>query len=252
MLNSKKRRQEKAFTQMYNENHDFLYSVALNLTCRDQELAYDILQESMTKAYKAFHNFDGKSPRAWLKTIVRNTYFDHYKKHKKELKSRVQGEFEDIIRTQAAAPEKEFTVEDFEALLLALEENPESDDWIQPLSTVVNDELLNALKEIPSKYRAALLLQHVTQLSYEEIADTMQCKMGTVMSRLSRARDALKEVLIQQNNLIGQKLRALDKNKQKSLDKTSNLVPIQQSMDSQSSLQTLFQSDEAIKQKEAG
>ena len=208
-----KRNKDKKFSQLYNEHHDFLYSVALKLTCKDQELALDILQESLSKAYNAFDRFDGQNPRAWLKTILRNTYFDYYKKQKKEKQSRSYSDFDDVVRTQAAQPERDFTVEEFEALLHALEHNSDSDQWIEPMKRLVDDELIEALKTIPGKYRAALLLQHVTELSYEEIAETMNCKMGTVMSRLSRAREALKDALMQQNKSIGQKLRSIENQK---------------------------------------
>ena len=123
------------------------------------------------------------------------------------------GSVDDVVRTQVAQPERDFTVEEFETLLHALEHNSDSDQWIEPMRRLVDDELIEALKTIPSKYRAALLLQHVTELSYEEIAETMNCKMGTVMSRLSRAREALKEALIQQNKSIGKKLLSIEHKK---------------------------------------
>ena len=210
LFKSSKKQKEEAFNKIYHENHDFLYSVAMKFTLGNQEEAYDILQESFTKAYKAIVRFDGKNPRAWLKTILRNTYFDYYKKHKKEASSRSYGDFDEISRTQAALPEAEFTVENFEELLQALESNPDSDDWQSAASTALCDELIDALKSISPQYRTVLLSQHVTELSYDEIAETMDCKLGTVMSRLNRARQALKSSLMLQGNMIGAKLNALE------------------------------------------
>src|SRR5579872_907293 len=151
---------------------DQLYNFAHWLT-RDREEAEDLVQETYAKALKGFRSFQlGTNFRAWMYRILRNTF----------LTSRTG------LKATMTVP---LDPEEDGAELAVERDTPET-----YLLTQANRELLQtAMDELPVHFREILLLCEVEEMSYQEIAETLAIPMGTVMSRLSRARQTLRSQL---------------------------------------------------------
>jgi RNA polymerase sigma-70 factor (ECF subfamily) len=150
-----------------------LYNFAHWLT-QDRQEAEDLVQETFAKALKGFSSFrQGTNFRAWMYRILRNTF----------LTSRTG--------LQATATEQLDLEGEGESLLPAVKETPES------ILLQRSDQLLVqvALERLPVTYREVLLLCEFEEMSYQEISATLAIPIGTVMSRLSRARRALRSVV---------------------------------------------------------
>jgi RNA polymerase sigma-70 factor, ECF subfamily len=154
---------------------DQLYNFAHWLT-QNREEAEDLVQETYAKALKGFSSFQtGTNFRAWIYRILRNTF----------LTSRTG------LKAAATVP-----IEDeAEGIELAVEsETPESIFF----SRFDTDRLQAAIDELPVHFREVLLLCEVEEMSYQEISETLSVPIGTVMSRLSRARKTLRARLASQ------------------------------------------------------
>ncbi len=146
-----------------------LYNFACWLT-QDRHEAEDLVQETYAKALKGFSSFQpGTNFRAWIYKILRNTF----------LTSRTG------LKAASTVP---LDVEGEEESLPATKETPESILLQRSDSQLVQQ----ALEQLPVLYREVLLLCEVEEMSYQEISATLAIPMGTVMSRLSRARRALR------------------------------------------------------------
>lgn len=147
--------------------------VALSVT-HNRADAEDLVQESLLRAYRALDSFDGRHARAWLLTIVRNTNVNMHRRQRPDLV-----EDWDLLRRSRPA---------FGA---ALQESPEK----TVMDGILDERLAEAVAELDPKFRAVLMLVDVHDLSYAEAAATLGVPIGTVMSRLSRARDRLRRRL---------------------------------------------------------
>ncbi len=153
---------------------DALYRTALHLTS-SREQAEDLVQETCLRAYAAFDRFDGQHGRAWLFTILRHTHISRWR--------------HDGSDTRLVSYDEEG------------DESGNSPPLVQPsaeetaLASVLAEDLERALAALPDQWRLILVLAYVDDLSYAEIAQVMDCPVGTVMSRLYRARHALEERL---------------------------------------------------------
>jgi len=150
-----------------------LYNFAHWLT-QDRQEAEDLVRETFAKALKGFSSFrQGTNFRAWMYRILRNTF----------LTSRTG--------LQATATEQLDLEGEGEALLPAVKETPES-----ILLQRSDQQLVQAaLERLPVNYREVLLLCEFEEMSYQEISATLAIPIGTVMSRLSRARRALRDIV---------------------------------------------------------
>jgi len=138
---------------------------------RNEQDAQDVVQEAYLRAFKSFGGFHGSNGRAWLLTIVRNTSYTLLKKnHAVDLTTTFDEEIHGSGR-ESVSP----------ATIL---EHAEDAELVK-----------EAMDELPAEFREILALRHQEGLSYKEIADIAQIPLGTVMSRLARARDKLKECL---------------------------------------------------------
>ncbi len=157
-----------------------LYNFACWLT-QDRQEAEDLVQETYAKALKGFSSFQpGTNFRAWIYKILRNTF----------LTSR--------SGLKAAATEP-IEIEGEEQNLPTVKETPESillqrADW---------ELVQKALEQLPVAHREVLLLCEVEEMSYQEIAATLAIPIGTVMSRLARARGALRDAARKLQNVGG-------------------------------------------------
>jgi RNA polymerase sigma-70 factor (ECF subfamily) len=146
------------------------YNLARWLTRNDHD-AEDVVQEAYLRALKFFGGFHGGDSRAWLLTIVRNTCYTWLQQNRPPDRTT---EFDEEIHTL-----------DGEA------SNPET----LLLETVDTQLLRQALEELPVEFREVVILRELEGLSYKEIADIADIPMGTVMSRLARARKRLLQTL---------------------------------------------------------
>lgn len=153
---------------------DTVYRVALRLA-GDSTQADDLTQETMLKAYKAWHQYkQGTNVRAWLLTILRHTFINEYRREKN------RGTTVDITEFE------QFTV---------FHDVQEVDPEGRFFDRIVDDEVVRAIDQLPDEFRECLVLSDIADLSYAEIADVMKVPVGTVKSRLFRARQALQRVL---------------------------------------------------------
>jgi RNA polymerase sigma-70 factor, ECF subfamily len=167
--------QSASFEELAMPLLDPLYNFAHWLT-RNHEEAEDLVQETYVKALKGFSSFElGTNFRAWMYRILRNTF----------LTSRTG------LKTTMTVPLEP--------------ENEESALAIEPVTPELiliqrsNSELVqNAIAELPVIFREVLLLCEVEEMSYQEMAETLSIPIGTVMSRLSRARKMLRDRLLAQ------------------------------------------------------
>jgi len=165
-----------SFEQLAMPHFERLYNFACWLT-HDRQEAEDLVQETYAKALKGFSTFQpGTNFRAWIYRILRNAF----------LSSRTG------LKATPTVP-LDFEGEE-DVLPPAVRETPES------ILLQRSDEQLvrQALEQLPVTYREILLLCEVEEMSYQEISTTLVIPMGTVMSRLSRARKALRAGLQQQ------------------------------------------------------
>jgi RNA polymerase sigma-70 factor, ECF subfamily len=158
-----------SFEQLAMPHFERLYNFACWLT-HDRQEAEDLVQETYAKALKGFSSFQpGTNFRAWIYRILRNAF----------LSSRTG---------LKATPTVPLDLESEEVALPTIRETPET------ILLQRSDEQLvrQALEQLPVTYREILLLCEVEEMSYQEISTTLVIPVGTVMSRLSRARKALR------------------------------------------------------------
>ena len=161
--------QSDSFEELAMPLFDQLYNFARWLT-RNTEEAEDLVQETYVKALKGFSSFQlGTNFRAWMYRILRNTF----------LTSRTGLRVTMTVPLDPEQDDSELAVEN---------ETPETILMKRSDSQLV----VGAIDGLPVHYREALLLCEVEEMSYREIAETLSIPVGTVMSRLSRARRALR------------------------------------------------------------
>jgi len=158
------------FERMVLPHLDAAYNLARWLTRNDHD-AEDVVQEAYLRAFEFFRGFYGTEGRAWLLTIVRNTCYSWLRRNRA---GEVATPFDEEIHSefQASASPEELLLEKAD-----------------------REHVQGALEELPLEFREALVLREFEGLSYKEIADVSGVPLGTVMSRLARARDRLKEGL---------------------------------------------------------
>ncbi|MDD9934346.1 MAG: sigma-70 family RNA polymerase sigma factor, partial [Myxococcales bacterium] len=160
---------------------DVLYANGMRLTHSPSD-AEDLAQETILRAYRFFDRFErGSNIKAWLLRIQYNTFVNRYRRRTKE---------RDITEAMAQEPAGEGVIS--RETLRGL-----SDPVGTALRPVVVREIGAALDELPEEHRMVVVLADVEELSYKEIAEILGCPIGTVMSRLHRARRALRKRLLE-------------------------------------------------------
>jgi RNA polymerase sigma-70 factor (ECF subfamily) len=177
LMNSTQSKQS-LFEQEALPHMNALYSFAVRL-CRDRDDASDLLQETFLKGFRFFDKFEsGTNCKAWLFRILKNTYINQYRKDKKE---------PDTIEYD--------TIEEFYDLIRS--ESTESTDLQKRIfDNLLDDEISIALDSLPESFRTAIILCDLEGMTYDEISEILECPIGTVRSRLHRARNILASKLI--------------------------------------------------------
>ena len=174
--------QNRRFQELVLRHLDAAYNLARWLARNDDD-AKDIAQEAYLRAFRFFGGFHGDDARAWLLAIVRNTYYTWRTTHR----SRAHDEsFEDEIHGLGESS----TILDG-----ASNGNPEVLLMQQASKRIIN----TALERLPLESREIIVLRELEDLSYKEIATIVEVPIGTVMSRLARARGLLRAALQQMN-----------------------------------------------------
>ncbi len=152
-----------------------LHHKALSLTQRPAEAA-DLVQDTFLRAYRSFSSFtEGTNCKAWLFTIQYSIFVNSYRKSQREPEMVSLDELSGTFDRMLADPEWERAVSDLSNAGL---------DWSGP-------EVTKALDDLPENFRTAVMLVDVDEFSYEEAAGILNCPVGTLRSRLSRARQML-------------------------------------------------------------
>jgi len=155
-----------------------LYPAALRMT-RNPSDAEDLLQETFARAYAAFHQFrPGTNLSAWLYRILSNTFINTRRKVGREP---AQSLFSELGELQV--PES----------LLSSSAAPSAEE--EALNRLADSEVIRALRELPEGFSTTIYLADVEGYPYKEIAEIMDVPIGTVMSRLHRGREQLRERL---------------------------------------------------------
>jgi len=179
-LGTDERGRSRKFEQLFTAHLDAAYDYAHWLT-RDPRNAEDVVQEACLRAFKFLDSFHGDSARAWLLAIVRNTYYTWHQKHRSEALN-VEFDEETMMANGADASALESSVGSIDQLLQQ-----------KDAKRLVNE----ALAELPEEFREVIVLRELEELPYKEIAAIAGIPIGTVMSRLSRARKLLLQHLQQ-------------------------------------------------------
>lgn len=154
-----------------------LYPAALRMT-RNPSDAEDLVQESMTRAYAGIRHFTpGTNSRAWLFRILSNTFVSGYRKRQREPLQVLGAEFDTLSAADAGPPRSAESAED------------------AVLGQFANSDVREALTELPECFRATVYLADVEGYPYRDIAEMLGVPIGTVMSRLHRARAMLRKRL---------------------------------------------------------
>lgn len=182
LVSAAKAGDQQAFEQLVQDNQNRIYSLAVRLA-GDREEAFDLAQEAFVKAWQGLPAFQGESSFAtWIYRLATNVCIDYLRKQKRrrQVESEVSLDDEELSWTEPA-------------------------DWSQdPHRQLERSEqgraLARGLEALPEQQRQILVLRELSGLSYQEIAEKLNLDLGTVKSRIARARMALRKILAEDGN----------------------------------------------------
>lgn len=157
---------------------DSMYNFAYRLT-NDEDDANDLLQDTYMKAFRFINSFQqGTNAKAWLFRILKNSFINDYRKKSKEPSKIDYQEVETVYNSNEDAEVESTT-----------------DLRIEAVQDLIGDEVATALNSLPVDFRTVIILCDIEGFTYEEMAKILDIPIGTVRSRLHRARNLLKEKL---------------------------------------------------------
>ncbi|HEX6072460.1 MAG TPA: sigma-70 family RNA polymerase sigma factor [Sphingomicrobium sp.] len=171
------------FNRLILPHLDGAYNLARYLT-RDPELSEDLVQDSILRAFRAFGQFRGESPRAWLFAIVRNCC--------RTAMSGTAGNVAFVVHESSLGEDA--------AAQVANQPDPGPTPEEEVFRKAEIGRVRSAIEAIPEPFREAVVLRDMEDLSYAEIAEVTGAPVGTVMSRLSRGRSILAKELLPTRN----------------------------------------------------
>lgn len=176
---SKVPERSREFEELVLEHLDMLHAVALRLT-RNRADAEDLTQNTLVKALRFHDKFkEGTYIKAWLLTILRNTFINEYRR-KARRPSVV--ELTGAESSEEKSPDPEVRID-------------MTHGTREDLMELLDDRVKKAIESLPEDFRGAVIMADLEDMSYKEIADKMECPLGTVMSRLYRGRKLLRDIL---------------------------------------------------------
>jgi RNA polymerase sigma-70 factor (ECF subfamily) len=171
--------QASRFRQLIVPHLDGAYNLACYLT-RDPVLSEDVVQDAFVRAFRAFDQFRGASPRAWLFAIVRNCC--------RTAQSTQKGLLSLVVHDSGLGDET--------GAMSMEQADPSPTPEEEVIHRTEIDRLTAAIEAMPDPFREAIVLRDIEDLSYAEIAEVTGVPVGTVMSRLSRGRAMLAKELL--------------------------------------------------------
>ena len=166
-------------------HQDALYNYALKIA-RNSDDAQDLVQETYYKAYRSYHQFENATnSKAWMFMILKNTFINNYRKLKREPAKVDYDEIEDLYEN------------------IKSEQTRDNNLDLEFYQNLLDDELSDALNKLPANMREVYLLCDLEGYTYEEIAELVNIPIGTVRSRLHRARKLLQDELFGYAKLNG-------------------------------------------------
>jgi RNA polymerase sigma-70 factor (ECF subfamily) len=178
---------KKIFEEELFPHLDALKTFAYHMTYNDHD-ADDLVQETYLKAHKFIDKYvEGTNSKAWLFTILKNAYINEYRK---KVRRPTKVDYEEVISYQDSEDPKSSAFTDLREDLF---------------KDRMGDEVTLALNSLPVDFRTVILLCDIEEFTYEEIAKIIDVPIGTVRSRLFRARNMLKEKLKNYAKLHGYK-----------------------------------------------
>jgi len=175
------RRKDRAvFEKEVLAHMDALYNTALRLT-RSEHLARDLVQDAYVKALRFWEGYEpGTNAKAWMFKIMMNLFYTGYAKREHE---------REVMELRGFEPGNSLDQAD-----IAIPEQRDPETFL--LDNIVSDDVKAALDDLPVDFRTVVVMADLQDFSYREIADVLNIPAGTVMSRLFRARQALKKRLL--------------------------------------------------------
>ena len=162
---------------------DEMYAGAMRMT-RNPQAAEDLVADVFGKAWKSFHQFErGTNMRAWLYRILTNTYINEYRRK---------------VRTGTPVAIDQYDNQDEFYIynkIAGSQISEEEDPANAVLAKFAEQDIINAMEQLPEGYRETVILSDLQGLSYEEIAQSLDVPIGTVRSRLNRGRRHLQKAL---------------------------------------------------------
>ncbi|MEX2659504.1 MAG: sigma-70 family RNA polymerase sigma factor [Acidimicrobiales bacterium] len=162
---------EQRFTELVLPEVEVMMHVALSITANKHD-AEDLVQDTLVRAFRAIDSFDGRYPRAWVLTILRNTNINNHRKRRPELERDPDPGRE---RPDPRAPDSSAEAE--------------------VMAATFDATVQQAFLALPDDFRRVVTLVDIDQHSYAEAARIMGTPVGTVMSRLHRARKRIRDEL---------------------------------------------------------
>jgi len=162
-----------AFAMLVDEHQRYVYNLALRVV-KDENEALDLTQETFVRAWTALPNFKGQSQfRTWLYRIVTNLCYNRLPNLRRSLNDLGDDVMEDIPETNFNAPASEFE------------------------SNETRQHLYQAIDALDANYKLLITLRYQNELSYDEIASTLNLPLGTVKTGIFRAKEQLRKSLVQ-------------------------------------------------------
>jgi RNA polymerase sigma factor (sigma-70 family) len=174
---------EKEFMPLIGSLYNFAYRLTL-----DEDDANDLVQETYMKAYRFFDSYEqGTNAKAWLFRILKNSFINDFRKKSKQPSKVDYQEVESFYNSDD------------------IDENITTDLRIESVQEMIGDEVANALNSLAVDFRTIIILCDLEGFTYEEMAKILDIPIGTVRSRLHRARNLLKDKLKKYAGTMGYK-----------------------------------------------
>lgn len=172
---------EKEFMPLIGSLYNFAYRLTL-----DEDDANDLVQETYLKAYRFFDSYEqGTNAKAWLFRILKNSFINEFRKKSKQPSKVDYQEVESFYNSDD------------------VDENITVDLRVESIQDMIGDEIANALNALAVDFRTIIILCDLEGFTYEEMAKILDIPIGTVRSRLHRARNLLKEKLKEYAGTMG-------------------------------------------------